>query len=58
MRNAIFWPLIAQVVLTALVAVRLYVTRIAEMRIRRIHPQCVTEGRNRKKEEGCSRESG
>lgn len=58
MRNAIFWPLIAQVLLTALVVVRLYVTRIAEMRCRRIHPQCVMEGRNRRKEKGWSRESG
>jgi hypothetical protein len=39
MRNAIFWPLIAQVVLVALVAVRLYATRIAEIRARRINPQ-------------------
>jgi hypothetical protein len=39
MRNAIFWPLIAQVVLVVLIAVRLYATRIAEMRARRINPQ-------------------
>jgi hypothetical protein len=39
MRNAVFWPLIAQVVLVALIAVRLYATRIAEMRARRIDPQ-------------------
>ena len=39
MRNSIFWPLIAQVVLVALIAVRLYATRIAEIRARRINPQ-------------------
>jgi len=38
-RNSIFWPLIAQVVLVALIAVRLYATRIAEIRARRIDPQ-------------------
>jgi hypothetical protein len=39
MRNAIFWPLIAQVLLVALIAVRLYARRIAEIRARRIDPQ-------------------
>jgi hypothetical protein len=41
MRNAIFWPLIAQVVLVAVVAGRMYVVRIAEMRARRIRPQSI-----------------
>lgn len=45
MRNAIFWPLIAQVVIVALVAVRLYATRIAEMRARRINPQSLATTR-------------
>ncbi|MGH8640636.1 MAG: MAPEG family protein, partial [Burkholderiales bacterium] len=45
MRNAIFWPLIAQVVIVALVAGRLYATRIAEMRARRIHPQAIATSR-------------
>lgn len=39
MRNSIFWPLIAQVALTALVAVRMYVSRISEIRTRRLSPQ-------------------
>ena len=39
MRNSIFWPLIAQVALTALVAVRMYVARISEIRARRVSPQ-------------------
>ena len=39
MRNLIFWPLIAQVVLVALVAFRMYATRIGEIRARRIDPQ-------------------
>lgn len=38
-RNAIFWPLIAQVALTTAVWLRLYVVRIGEMRARRIRPQ-------------------
>jgi hypothetical protein len=45
MRNAIFWPLIAQVVIVALVAGRLYATRIAEMRARRIPPQSIATSR-------------
>jgi hypothetical protein len=45
MRNAIFWPLIAQVVLVALVAGRLYATRIAEIRARRIDPQSLATTR-------------
>lgn len=45
MRNAIFWPLIAQVAIVALVAGRLYATRIAEMRARRIDPQAIATSR-------------
>ena len=45
MRNAIFWPLIAQVVLVAVVAGRMYATRVAEMRARRIRPQSVATSR-------------
>jgi hypothetical protein len=41
MRNAIFWPLIAQVALVALVAARMYATRIGEIRSRRIDPQAL-----------------
>jgi hypothetical protein len=32
MRNAIFWPLVAQVALVGAVSVRLYVKRIGELR--------------------------
>ena len=39
MRNLIFWPLIAQVILVAAVAARMYAVRVAEMRARRIRPQ-------------------
>ena len=45
MRNSIFWPLIAQVALVALVAGRLYATRIAELRARRIDPQSLATSR-------------
>lgn len=45
MRNAIFWPLIAQVVLVAVVAGRMYAVRIAEMRARRIRPQALATSR-------------
>jgi len=45
MRNAIFWPLIAQVALVALVAGRLYAKRIAEIRARRIDPQALATTR-------------
>ena len=46
MRNAIFWPVIAQVVLVALVAGRMYAVRIGEMRKRRIDPQAVATSRS------------
>ncbi len=45
MRNAIFWPLVAQVVLVAVVAGRMYATRVAEMRARRIRPQSIATSR-------------
>jgi hypothetical protein len=45
MRNAIFWPLVAQVVLVGLVAGRLYAKRIGEMRARRIDPQSLATSR-------------
>ena len=45
MRNAIFWPLIAQVLLVAVVATRMYVIRIGEMRARRIRPQAMATSR-------------
>lgn len=45
MRTAIFWPVIAQVALTAAIWVRMYVVRIREMRTRRIDPQTVATSR-------------
>ena len=45
MRNAIFWPLIAQVVLVAIVAVRMYVVRVAELRAQHIDPQSMATSR-------------
>jgi hypothetical protein len=44
-RTLIFWPMTAQVVLTAIVAVRMYYARIAELRRRRIHPQTLATSR-------------
>lgn len=41
MHNPMFWPLFAMVLLTLLVWLRLYQTRLAEMKRRRIHPQSV-----------------
>ena len=38
-QSAIFWPLTVQVLLTLVVAVRMYHARIAELRSRRIRPQ-------------------
>ena len=45
MHNAIFWPLVAQVVLVAAVWVRLYQTRLAEIHARKIDPQSVATSR-------------
>jgi hypothetical protein len=39
MRNAIFWPLVAQVLLVAVVFARMYVVRIGEIRTRGLDPQ-------------------
>lgn len=39
MRRAIFWPVAAQIALVAVIWVRLYLARLAEMRARRIDPQ-------------------
>jgi hypothetical protein len=41
MRNAIFWPVIAQVLLVLAVAVRMYLARVGEMRSRRVRPQAI-----------------
>ena len=41
MPNPLVWPLAAMVLLTLLVWLRLYQTRIGEMKRRRIHPQSV-----------------
>lgn len=38
-QSAIFWPMTVQVLLTLAVAIRMYHTRIAELRTRRIRPQ-------------------
>jgi hypothetical protein len=38
-QSAIFWPMTVQVLLTLVVAVRMYHARIAELRNRRIRPQ-------------------
>lgn len=45
MRNAIFWPVIAQVLLVVAVAVRMYLVRVAEMRARRVRPQSIATSR-------------
>ena len=41
MPGPLVWPLAAMVLLTLLVWLRLYQTRIGEMKRRRIHPQSV-----------------
>jgi hypothetical protein len=45
MGNDIFWPLIAQVALVAVVAARMYAARIGEIRARRIDPQALATTR-------------
>jgi len=45
MHNAIFWPLIAQVALVAIVAVRMYVVRVGEIRAQHIDPQSMATSR-------------
>lgn len=44
--TTIFWPLIAQVALTLVVAVRMYMVRVAEMQARRIGPQRLATSRD------------
>jgi hypothetical protein len=41
----IFWPVIAQVFLTLVVAARMYVVRIGEIRARRVDPQSLATSR-------------
>lgn len=38
-QNAILWPVVAMVLLTAVVWVRLYIDRVRELRAQRIHPE-------------------
>ncbi len=45
MRDAIFWPMVAQVGIVAAVWVRLYFVRVGEMKAKRIHPQAVATTR-------------
>jgi hypothetical protein len=46
MSRAIVWAMVAQVALVAVVWVRMYVARIAEMKARRISPQSVSTSVN------------
>jgi hypothetical protein len=46
MRDAIFWPMVAQVAIVAAVWVRLGFVRIGEMKAKRIHPQAVATTRS------------
>ncbi len=41
----IFWPAICQVALTLIVAVRMYLVRVAEMQARRVAPQALATSR-------------
>ena len=43
MRNPLFWPMIAMAGLTFLVWLRMFQTRVGEMKRRRIHPQSVAQ---------------
>ena len=45
-QSAIFWPMTVQVLLTLVVAVRMYQTRIAELYRRRIRPQELATSRS------------
>ena len=45
MRNAIFWPLVAQVLLVAVVGARMYARRVGEVRARQINPQKLATSR-------------
>jgi hypothetical protein len=44
-RQLIAWPMLAQVLLTAVVWVRMYIVRVAEMRRRGIRPQSIATSR-------------
>jgi hypothetical protein len=44
-RALIFWPVLAQVLLTGIVWVRMLLVRVAEMRARRISPQSIATSR-------------
>lgn len=44
-QSAIFWPMTVQVLLTLVVAIRMYHARIAELRSRRIRPQALATSR-------------
>ena len=43
MRNPLFWPVFAMAALTFLVWLRMFQTRVGEMKRRRIHPQSVAQ---------------
>ncbi|MEY3371948.1 MAG: MAPEG family protein [Arenimonas sp.] len=43
MRNPLFWPMVAMAGLTFLVWLRMFQTRVGEMKRRRIHPQSVAQ---------------
>jgi hypothetical protein len=43
MGNPLFWPIIAMAALTFLVWLRMFQTRVGEMKRRRIHPQSVAQ---------------
>lgn len=45
MASAIFWPAILQATLTFVVAVRMYVVRVSELRARRMDPQSLATSR-------------
>ena len=44
-QSDIFWPMIAQVLLTLVVAVRMYHVRVTELRTKRIRPQTLATSR-------------
>jgi hypothetical protein len=43
--NTIFWPVVCQVSLTLIVAVRMYMARVTELRARRVNPQSLATSR-------------
>jgi hypothetical protein len=44
--SVIFWPVIVQVLLTLVVALRMYAVRVAEIRARRVNPQALATSRS------------